>query len=109
TAKLAEWEALTEGATEGEWSWIHDTRVTGEAVCRIGSLPGNHDVGCTPIDSGEADADFITVAHNTAMPALLGFVRDVLAACEKAEANPAEDGSVKVHAAVIQQALTKRI
>ena len=78
TAKLAEWEALVEGATEGEWSWIHDTRVSGERVCRIGSLPGNHDVGWTPRGNGEADANFIA-ASRTAMPALLGFVEDVRA------------------------------
>lgn len=78
TAKLAEWGALTEAATGGEWSWIHDTRVSGERVCRIGSLPGNYDVGWTPRGNGEADAEFIAAARHM-VPALLAFVREVRA------------------------------
>ena len=102
TATLAEWEALTEGATEGPWV----------PSVRHPSVEGRRAVGIAhDWDHGaflDADAEFIAAAPDIAR-ALLGFVEDVLAACEKAKANPAEDGSVKVHTAIIEQALTKRI
>lgn len=44
------------------------------------------------------------LAHSrAAVPALLAFVDEVLALCDKADANP-EDGLRKVHTASIRQA-----
>lgn len=71
-ARLAEWETLTEGATEGPWGywgqgWIAPVR---DPQCDPVGVPQNR------IPRNDADAAFIAAAR-TAMPALLGFVREV--------------------------------
>lgn len=74
TAKLAEWEALTEAATEGPWR-EDDASASVETVW---TLEGDDEpqVICDWLEP--ADAEFIA-ASRTAMPALLGFVEDVRA------------------------------
>ena len=76
TATLAEWGALVEGATPPPWRYWNDGVV--------GFLPDPRGLGVNPSPSsrehtpGQAldDARFIAAAR-TAMPALLGFVREV--------------------------------
>jgi len=67
TAKLAEWEVLAEGGTEGEWR-------ADSATGQVWATPGEP---CLVATAGWVeDAEFIAHAR-TAMPALLGFVREV--------------------------------
>lgn len=69
TAKLAEWEALVEGATEGPWESSTANRRRSAWVRAAGGHMVDHYIR-------PADAEFIAAAR-TAMPALLGFVREV--------------------------------
>ena len=74
TAKLAEWEALTEGATDGPWEVVGD----GDPYLRRGDVatrgePGDRLIVC---ENAGPDAEFIAAARTIA-PALLGFVREV--------------------------------
>jgi hypothetical protein len=113
TAKLAEWEALTEAATPGVWTFEPaGESECGETQCCYeywdNRIWGDGAVLTESHMLSDEDARFIAAAPDLAR-ALLGCVREVLAACEKAKANPAGDGSVKVHAAVIEQAAWKWI
>ena len=85
TAKLAEWEALVEGATPGEWAVNSETMCTdgGEytvyGIVDVDSATVTHDGAPAFAHTegmGQADAEFIAAAR-TAMPVLLGFVREV--------------------------------
>lgn len=80
-AKLAEWEALAEEATPGPW-WFE---AAGESECGEpqccsecwdNRIWGDGAVLTESMWLSEADAEFIAAAR-TAMPALLGFVREV--------------------------------
>lgn len=64
------------------------------------------DAGLTPVSHTE----FRTFARRReeALPALLAFAEEVLAACDKADANP-EDGLRKVHTATLRQAAEKHL
>lgn len=81
TAKLAEWEALANAATEGPWR-EDDASASVETVW---TLEGDDEpqVICDWLEPG--DAEFIAAAR-TAMPALLGFVREVRALHASSEA-----------------------
>jgi hypothetical protein len=96
TAKLAEWEALVEGATPGVWfpvdenggapgtppAWtVSRTAATGDYAGDVVYLPA-------PLTDRSmdgqyaADAEFIAAARHM-VPALLGFVREVLEGHER--------------------------
>lgn len=79
TAKLAEWEALANAATEGPWEWIDGPRQElanhTRGVLRCAALAHPH----------PADANFIAAAREM-VPALLGFVREVRALHASSEA-----------------------
>ena len=85
TAKLAEWETLTEAATEGPWV-ADGTEITQHWSRPEPWLPiASDDVVCMAYCYGgsargiESDADAEFIAHAREMvPALLGFVKDVL-------------------------------
>lgn len=104
TAKLAEWEALAEGATPGVWfpvdenggapgtppAWtVSRTAATGDYAGDVVYLPA-------PLtDRGmdgqyAADAEFIAAAR-TAMPALLAAVQDVLRVCDERRGGCGDD------------------
>jgi len=75
TAKLAEWEALVEGATKGPYTlieqggyWVKVATADGYALM-VGDASGDG-------TARAPDARFIAAAR-AAMPALLGFVREV--------------------------------
>jgi hypothetical protein len=75
TEKLAEWEALTEGATDGPWEVVGD----GDPYLRRGDVatrgePGDRLIVC---ENAGPDSGFIAAAR-TAMPALLAAVQGVL-------------------------------
>ena len=71
TAKLAEWETLTNAATEGPWESSTANRRRSAWVRAAGGHMVDHYIR-------PGDAEFIAAAR-TAMPALLGFVREVRA------------------------------
>lgn len=73
TAKLAEWETLTEAATEGPWGYW------GQGWVAPVNDPQRDPVGVpqNTIPRGDADAAFIAAAR-TAMPALIAAVKDAL-------------------------------
>ena len=84
TAKLAEWEALAEGATEGPWTFepAGERSLCGEPQCCSeywdNRIWGNGAVLTESHRLSEADAAFIAAAR-TAMPALIAAVKDVRA------------------------------
>jgi len=106
TTKLAEWEALANAATEGPWDTDGGGTSIGHGDKWVAHVVDQQEPN-EPVQA-RADAEFIAHARQI-VPALLGFVREVQAACERAKARPAEDGSVKVHTAVIEQAAQKWI
>lgn len=71
TAKLAEWEALTERATEGPW--LPSVRHPFDHGRRAVAVGHGEDHGAFRA----ADAEFIAAAREM-VPALIGFVREVL-------------------------------
>jgi hypothetical protein len=70
TAKLAEWEALAEGATGGPWEVVGDEVHAPHLVEQV------EPTEVADVFDFRRDAEFIAAAR-TAMPALLGFVREV--------------------------------
>jgi hypothetical protein len=74
TAKLAEWEALTEGATEGPWDTDGGGTSIGHGDKWVAHVVDQQEPN-EPVQA-RADAEFIAAAR-TAMPALLAFVREV--------------------------------
>jgi hypothetical protein len=71
TAKLAEWEALVEGATEGPWE-----RRDVDEVHAPKMEDRDEATDVATIFDPDADAEFIAAAR-TIVPTLLGFVREV--------------------------------
>lgn len=74
TARLAEWEALVEGATEGPWE-------AGVEESMLGSFFTIRDSAGRQVFFRDgltvtADAEFIAASRHM-VPALLGFVREV--------------------------------
>jgi hypothetical protein len=68
TAKLAEWEALAEGGTEGEWR-------ADSATGQVWATPGEP---CLVATAGWVEDAAVIAAARQMVPALLGFVREVL-------------------------------
>ena len=77
TAKLAEWEALVEGATEGPWdNYRPNEAYRIHEVCSTTTQGLNETLAEVSGYNAAADAEFIAAAREM-VPALLGFVREV--------------------------------
>ena len=76
TAKLAEWEALADAATEGPWDTDGGGASVGHGDKWVAHVVDQQEPN-EPVQA-RADAEFIAAAR-TAMPALLKFVRKVRA------------------------------
>lgn len=85
TAKLAEWEALVEGATPGPWDNYRPNRAYRiYEVCATTTQGLNETLAEVSGYNADADAEFIAAAREM-VPALLGFVEDVLALHRESE------------------------
>ncbi len=116
-AKLAEWETLVAQLTNTPWRPSHDTPSPHRPADTYDVLGEDGDE--VAYNLPHAEAAFIATA-TTAMPALLGFVEDVLRLADEVDARahghdgsethrPCEALARKTVADRMRRALTKRI